>query len=131
MNVSLECEAPFIFKREKQCDFTVYEYYEPYTYYLRLVSTVLDVTIILISFLKTNKSQCLIIRNTSVRYFSNKRKHFFKYNLLTILFLLIGTIFHTHFSREKKFSLCCLYVNMLLFWNIYFSSNVERNSRII
>eukprot|EP00924_Labyrinthula_sp_SR-Ha-C_P007728 snap_masked-scaffold_28-processed-gene-1.18-mRNA-1 protein AED:1.00 eAED:1.00 QI:0/0/0/0/1/1/3/0/343 len=126
------CEAPFLFE-EGDCNSTVAEFYEPFSYYLRVGSTSFDVLVvlilsaILISFLKAHATEWMKTQEPTSRTSSGKRNYFFKYNLLTILFLLTATVFHTYlcyhnflydvdFSslQGKRNSLCVVY--MIVFY---------------
>eukprot|EP00924_Labyrinthula_sp_SR-Ha-C_P007717 snap_masked-scaffold_28-processed-gene-1.12-mRNA-1 protein AED:1.00 eAED:1.00 QI:0/0/0/0/1/1/2/0/359 len=107
MNISSDCDPPFILDKDKDCTITVYEFYEPFTYYLKQVNTILDLLIlfgllgILISFLRVNKNHWNKNKRLSTGPDEAKKKFFFKYNLLTILFLLIGAIFHLHLAYNN------------------------------
>eukprot|EP00924_Labyrinthula_sp_SR-Ha-C_P007722 snap_masked-scaffold_28-processed-gene-1.5-mRNA-1 protein AED:1.00 eAED:1.00 QI:0/0/0/0/1/1/2/0/137 len=118
------CEPPFLQNAENICNTTVAEFYEPFSYYLRIISTVVDITVllllfgILISFLKAHKIHFCKSRKVPQRTTSDKRKYFFKYNLLTIVFLITGIIFHTHLS----------YNNFL--YDLEFTSNLAKRNAI-
>eukprot|EP00924_Labyrinthula_sp_SR-Ha-C_P007718 snap_masked-scaffold_28-processed-gene-1.11-mRNA-1 protein AED:1.00 eAED:1.00 QI:0/0/0/0/1/1/2/0/347 len=134
MNASSECETPFLLDKENLCNLTVYEFYEPFTTYLWRVSIALDMLmffsllVILVSFLKANKNKWYKNRRYSITPDEGKKKLFFKYNLLTILFLLIGAIFHLHLTYNnflydldfrsnlgKKNSICIVYLSIFLY----------------
>eukprot|EP00924_Labyrinthula_sp_SR-Ha-C_P007720 snap_masked-scaffold_28-processed-gene-1.14-mRNA-1 protein AED:1.00 eAED:1.00 QI:0/0/0/0/1/1/2/0/289 len=138
MNNSGECNPPFLRDETENCTLTVYEFYEPFTYYLKQVSTILDFLLllgliaILFSFLRSNKKQWYKKRRISITADDEKKKFFFKYNLLIILCLLTGTIFHLHlaynnfmYARDfrsnlsKRNSLCLIYMSIFFHGGIF------------
>eukprot|EP00924_Labyrinthula_sp_SR-Ha-C_P007719 snap_masked-scaffold_28-processed-gene-1.15-mRNA-1 protein AED:1.00 eAED:1.00 QI:0/0/0/0/1/1/3/0/294 len=97
MNSSSDCESPFLLDEDGFCTLTVYEFYEPFTYYLRKVSIILDLLMffgllgILISFLKTHKKHWCSNQRVSIRIYSDREGHFFnglaKRNCVCIVYM--------------------------------------------
>eukprot|EP00924_Labyrinthula_sp_SR-Ha-C_P007730 snap_masked-scaffold_28-processed-gene-1.19-mRNA-1 protein AED:1.00 eAED:1.00 QI:0/0/0/0/1/1/2/0/318 len=107
MNTSDKCEPPFLSGEDKLCDLTVAVFYEPFSYYLRVTSTIVSVLtclsllVILVSFLKAHNTFLCKRKKQRSKLSSEKQRKFFKYNLFTIVFLVLGTLFQTYLAYNN------------------------------